>query len=100
MSNKYWQQGDLKLQSYGFPVGLKEVNSPILVESAVTRHTHAIHGAAKVLTDGKTKFIHASEPFEVIHPEHKTLRLPAGQYRVDAILEYDHFAEEARRVVD
>lgn len=97
---KYWQQGDCKIQEAKHPEGLEKVSSPILVESAVTNHTHAIHGAAQVFTDGKTKYIDAAEPFELRHPEHHPLTIPAGQYRVDTIREFDHFLEEARAVAD
>ena len=84
----------------GFPVDLKDAGTNVLVASAVTSHTHAVHGAVKVLTDGTTKYIDAAEPFELRHPEHRTLTIPAGQYRVDAIREFDHFSEEARAVAD
>ena len=37
---------------------------------------------------------------EITHEEHGPVRVPQGEYRVTRVQEYDHFAEEARRVVD
>lgn len=34
------------------------------------------------------------------HQEHGTIPLPAGEYAADRVREYDHYAEEARRVAD
>jgi hypothetical protein len=39
-------------------------------------------------------------PHELTHQEHGNIVLEPGTYRVDRVREYDHFAEEARRVAD
>jgi hypothetical protein len=37
---------------------------------------------------------------EVVHEEHRAFSVPPGTYRIGAVREYDHFAEEARSVLD
>lgn len=103
-ASMWWaQQGDVAIKPCeGFPSGKKVVvASGALVESAVTQHTHRVTGKrAKVFKIGQDTFIEATHPFRVVHEEHKALEIPAGKYRIHAILEYDHFAEEARAVAD
>lgn len=36
----------------------------------------------------------------VVHEEHYPVEVPPGDYQVGRVREYDHFAEEARRVID
>ena len=99
-NNIWYQQGDVAIKPAKLSKSLKETGSLVLIESAVTNNTHSVYGAVRVLSDGKIKFLDAAEPFELRHQEHKTLTIPEGTYRVDAILEYDHWAEESRAVAD
>lgn len=96
----FYQQGDCLIKSCELPTGLKKVASKALVASQVSGHTHRVVGPAEVLKDGNVLYIRSKKPFQVQHEEHKALKVPAGTYRVDAVREYDHFAEEARAVAD
>lgn len=103
MEERIWwvQQGDVAIKRTELiPQGkLEAVKSGVLVNSAVTQHTHRAVGA-NVVKVGSNLFIVAKKKFKVVHEEHKTIEIPAGTYLVDGIKEYDHFAEEARRVAD
>jgi len=74
----------------------------ILAEGEATGHAHAISdiaGVEFVEKDGMF-YIKNSRPVRVDHEEHKSITLPIGIWRVRGVREYDHLAEEARRVVD
>lgn len=62
-------------------------------------HHHRLRGKFKMSTlDGKTYV--ESKGAEIFHEEHKTIALPAGTHRLDHVVEYDHWAEESRQVID
>ena len=94
------QQGDCLIKESTIPSDAKPTGSGVLVESAVTNHTHRVNGNAEVLKSGTTLYIRSETPFHVVHEEHKTLTIPKGEYRVDAVIEYDHLLEESRAVAD
>jgi len=50
------------------------------------------------LIGSEDKLLTVNEPFQVVHPEHKSLRLPKGSYLVVVQREYDEV--RARRVRD
>lgn len=72
-----------------------------LAEGEVTGHFHAATAdSARVLTAGDDVFLDAPDGTEVTHQEHKTISVPPGQYRRSIVQEYNHAAEEARKVAD
>lgn len=95
-----YQQGDVLLKTTDIPKKAKQVQDPVLVRSAVTGHTHSVSLQAEVFEYEGKKYIKAKKTFALTHQEHHTLKVPPGEYWVDAVQEYDHFAEEARAVAD
>jgi hypothetical protein len=73
-----------------------------LAEGEVTGHIHQAIGPGVVLYETAPDTIYLSAPSgaEVTHPEHRTMVLPPGEYDRVIVREYDHPAEESRRVVD
>jgi len=74
----------------------------ILAEGEVTGHAHRVEKVANmefVEKDGMF-YLKSDTPFTVEHEEHKEITVPAGIYKVRGVKEYDHWAEEARRVAD
>lgn len=37
---------------------------------------------------------------KIVHEEHKPIEVPVADYEIKIVLEYDHFNEEARAVLD
>jgi hypothetical protein len=98
---KFWQQGDCLLKPATIPADATEHPGNELVRGSAGGNTHrAIGPALSLLKSGDTLYVRAVEPFEVRHEEHKAFMVPAGEYVVEGVREYDHIAEEARRVVD
>jgi hypothetical protein len=73
-----------------------------LAEGEVTGHSHRAigTGAALYKTGAETLYLSAPVGANVVHEEHQAVTLPPGEYDRVIVLEYDHFAEESRQVVD
>ena len=76
----------------------KEINR-VLAEGELTGHAH-VADVGEVTEVGGKKFFATKEPAKVTHQEHETVKVPPGEHRVERVLEYDHFAEEAKEVKD
>ncbi len=97
----FYQQGDVLVMKVSQIKG-KKLNHLVLAEGELTGHQHTItKGDAELYEHEGTLFLRViSEEVELTHPEHNTLTLPKGDYQIGVVREYDHFAEEARRVRD
>jgi len=73
----------------------------VLAEGESTGHAHTIsdEGAELYEKDGKMYLV-AEKEVSLNHEEHNTVKIAPGRYEVKIAKEYDHFAEEARRVQD
>ena len=104
--NEFYQQGDVILEAVGeMPLGnpvATEQGHFILARGEATGHAHRIESIAGVefIEKDGMFYIHNAKPVMVRHEEHKPIIIPAGIWRVRGVREYDHFAEEARRVAD
>jgi hypothetical protein len=76
----------------------KKLERAILAHGEHTGHFHEAHGDGVALYDDGV--LEAPYGVEVTHQEHNPVTRPAGTYDKSGVLEYDHFAEEARSVVD
>lgn len=129
MKTEWYQQGDviieplsvrgLKFPDQGKTMEQKDSRGYLLALGEVTGHAHALEIAegievieapqkVLILRDGTEEqeevryFIRVKGKTgaRVSHEEHGVVTLPPGEYIVRGIREYDHFAEESRRVID
>ena len=98
MKTEFWQQGDVLLKKIEkAPKGLKALKGDLLFKGQ--NHHHRLSGKFKMgIVDNKTYVV--SQGAELFHEEHKTIAVPAGTYRMDHVIERDHWLEESRQVVD
>ena len=75
----------------------KKLDKKVLAEGEATGHAHRVDVDVYELPSGVREFDGSAT---VTHEEHKSLRLNADKWASAKVLEYDHFAEEARNVVD
>lgn len=102
LKNNWYQQGDVTIKPVDtIPAGATGTESRVLAEGEATGHKHlaAAHDVRLFLHDGAL-YMHAPTGTTVVHEEHHALELPAGDYVIGIVREYDHFAEEARHVID
>lgn len=98
-------QGDVILVAGKIPVNCKAVSKTdrgfILAKGETTGHAHVVVDDIGLFEDSNgTLWINAPEEFTIQHEEHNAVQVPAGTYEVRIAKEYDHFAEEARKVMD
>ena len=101
-----YQQGDVLMECVdSIPMKAKTVKREngriVLARGESTGHAHVID-ASDVVAMELDGALYLSVTGDVIvkHEEHKPVTLPVGDYVVRKVLEYDHFTEEAREVVD
>lgn len=95
----YFQTGDvLYKETQAIPKGAKKVAGNLIHKGQ--NHHHTIKGKFELFElDGKM-FIESKTDCALEHEEHKTITLPKGKYEKGIVVEYDHFLEESRAVVD
>lgn len=102
------QQGDVLLyreekmpQKSLKPVTRDMRRGYVLAEGEVTGHAHCIDADIELMLDeAGTMFMKNEEEVTLTHEEHHAKTIPAGVWRIGHVREYDHFAEEARKVQD
>jgi hypothetical protein len=96
------QQGDVLLKTIeSIPDSAKAYKNTHVAEGEATGHYHDAQGEGLVVLEKYgTLYVQAPNGGKIIHQEHKEVTLPPGNYQVDIVREYDHFEEEARRVMD
>lgn len=98
-----YQHGDVVLVVKPMPDDLTKLSTKVIQEGESTGHAHRLHTqSAEIWEHPKTKARHLRivEPSALRHEEHKEIMLPPGEYEVRIVREFDHFKEEARRVID
>ena len=98
-------QGDVFLTKVIIPKTARKQDHFTLALGEATGHHHSVVYAdqdhAKLyMDDNGTLYLRASKPITVEHQEHKPINVPAGDYLVGIVNEYDPFTEETRRVED
>lgn len=103
MNPNYLQQGDTLYFSEAMPKdAVKTKFDGVVQHGEATGHAHRLTGKDYEYfeTPKKERYLRILKPTMLRHEEHKEIEIPAGDYRIDIVKEYDHFTEEARRVVD
>lgn len=100
----YRQQGDTLYHREEIPKGAKktELKGGVVQYGEATGHKHALDGDGYEYfeTPKKERYLRVATPTMLRHEEHAPIEIPPGEYRIGIVREYDHFAEEARNVVD
>lgn len=77
-----------------------KLSHTVLAEGEVTGHAHRASGSATLYRVGESLMLDVEGATTVTHEEHGPVALPVGQHDIIKVREYDHWAEEAREVVD
>lgn len=99
---KKLQQGDVLLSAcHGIPRAAILRKDTVVAYGEVTNHKHEVVGdGVEVYEQDGTLYLHAPNGGRIQHEEHAAFDIPAGDYTIGIVREYDHFAEEARFVAD
>lgn len=97
-----WQQGDVigRLVS-AIPKKAKKKDHTVVAYGEVTGHKHEVVGDGVEVYDlDGVLYVSAPHGGRIQHEEHHAIDLPAGNYEIGIVREFDHFKEEARNVAD
>jgi len=88
---RMYRQGDvLFVKRSVIPKKAKKLSDLIIAEGEVTGHLHQVkEKSARLYEDGNAKWLKANSPITIIHDEHKSIRLPRGNYEVIIQREYE-----------
>lgn len=98
MNYGYYQQGDVLLKETSKPENIEIIETDLLHKGQA--HHHRIRGKFKIGVNKNGEIFVHSKGSELFHEEHNTIKIPEGFYKLDLVLEYDHFLEESRVVID
>lgn len=105
MTRREAQQGDVTFAPVtALPLGCRLRPDGVLVRGEATGHAHRLaertDGRLWEDPSGVLYLVSGPQSSTILHEEHNPVVRPEGIDRIGRILEYDHFAEEARRVAD
>ena len=77
----------------------REAGAVVLAHGSATDHYHAIRDASATLTEkGEKRFLRVGETgAELVHDEHSTIAIPAGEY---AVIRQQEWADESIHQVE
>lgn len=81
---------------------MKQIEQNILAEGEQTGHYHQAigEGVAVMESENGERTLFAPNGAEIVHQEHKPIKIPAGEYERLIVQEYDPFEKEVRSVMD
>ncbi len=98
MKRKGYRQGEVAiLKGAEIPQGCAEVPNNVIIEGEVSGHKHEVKNG-KLYSKGDKMFLQAQEGCEVVHPEHKAIKVPRGVYEIRIQKEYKD--GDAKKVKD
>ncbi|HDP36499.1 MAG TPA: hypothetical protein ENN27_01315 [Candidatus Atribacteria bacterium] len=98
---KLYRQGELEITPIvSISVTAKEKGNKILAEGEATGHKHEVIGDAKLYEENGVLYLSAKEEVEIIHPDHNTIKLPQGNYKIETQREYEISEAKYRAVRD
>jgi len=101
LDEKLDQQGDIKFNKIKeIPEGCKKQASPIIKLGTASGHAHVVSEGILYLDEKNHMFLAATKDTKIKHDQHPEIDIRPGYYVITSLKEYDHFAEEAREMVD
>ncbi len=99
---EYLQQGDVVIEKYRGEIKGDKLSHLTLAEGEATGHYHRIVSGEAALYNmqGALMLKVMSDKALLTHEEHGKIEIPKGDYIVRKVMEYDHFREESREVID
>jgi hypothetical protein len=93
------RHGELEIVSVEKVEGQK-LPHKVLAEGEKLGNKHEVIGDADLYEKDGVLYLSANEEVEIIHPDHNTIKLPKGNYRIDVQREYVIGDDKYRKVVD
>jgi hypothetical protein len=74
----------------------------VLADGEVTGHAHRVQEDVDLYQkeNESEKYLKSTKDFEITHEEHDAFVVPADNYNISIVKEYDHYQEIVRKVLD
>ena len=95
-----YQQGDVIIKASIIPKDAELIAKKPLAIGEVSGHSHQVVEDCEMYEKDGVLYITSSNQMTVKHEEHTQIVLPAGDYQIGIVKEFDPFLEETRRVID
>ena len=98
---KFIRHGDLILKRIDtIPKEAKQTDNMTLALGEATGHHHTLQGNCQVYQQGETKYVSSEGKAVLTHPEHNTVTIEKGNWKMDIEQEYDPFEKIIQKVRD
>ena len=83
MTAKIFRHGDLLIREiWTIPENAVQKSTNIIAEGEKTGHNHTLSGSHQIFETDEAKYIEAKQELSLEHPEHATISIPKGVYKV------------------
>ena len=93
------RQGELLFRKVNKAKG-KLLDHKIIAEGEKTGNRHEVVGNGELYEENGMLYLHCDAPCEIVHPDHKPLTLPQGDFEIIIQREYEISESRYRKVVD
>ena len=101
MTAKIFRHGDLLIQEiWLIPSDAVQKSTNILAEGEITGHHHTLNGSHQIFETDETMYFEAKQELSIEHPEHNTIQIPKGIYKVAHEQSWNPFLIREENVAD
>ena len=101
MKPKIFRHGDLLIREISsIPNNVKPISTSILAEGEKTGHNHTLNGSHQIFETDETMYFEAKQELSIEHPEHNTIQIPKGVYKVTHEQSWNPFLIREEDVAD
>ena len=101
MTAKIFRHGDLLIREiWSIPSDAVQKSTNIIAEGEKTGHNHQLVGSHQIFETDEATYFEAKQELSIEHPEHNTIQIPKGNYKILHEREYNSFKNIEKEVVD
>ena len=83
MTAQIFRHGDLLIRKiWSIPSDAVQKSTNILAEGEATGHHHILNGSHQIFETDEAMYFEAKQELSIEHPEHNTIQIPKGVYKV------------------
>ena len=101
MTAKIFRHGDLLIREiWSIPSDAVQKSTNIIAEGEKTGHNHQLVGSHQIFETGEVTYFEAKQELSIEHPEHNTIQIPKGNYKILHEREYNPLKNIEKEVID
>ena len=101
MTAKIFRHGDLLIREiWSIPSDAVQKSTNIIAEGEKTGHHHTLNGSHQIFETDEAMYFEAKQELSIEHPEHNTIQIPKGIYKVAQEQSWNPFLIREEDVAD